>query len=356
MATPTRKFMLIGKAGKVVHVVTTKANDLKQGGRGSECQQVRKAWVAGKIDPKHKGMSPDAALALDCCTRCETAGVAKSMIKPDKAERAAKRDEVLERAKGKPAKKSKPAKMAKGKESKADKPKAERKEPKPTKAKSGFRSVGSSSDAKAEALRAFCADNGWAATLGKDDTTGHVVVIAHQGTTIINAFFIDGKYDVARHAFISVGSWKGTLRGAHAVRRQVDSSLDDRDRPHPKPGVGRSAPRAKAKDEVVPEDESPEDAAKRVPFLMDDDDDTVLAALLGKTIRWRNGVSGNVEEARIPVKANGGKRAKVTLSVHPKSGKRILDFISVDSIGEHGEVYGPERAVRLDRIIRVVDA
>jgi hypothetical protein len=355
----SNKFMMLGKS-KFVHVVRTKAQDLKAKG-GSECQQVRKYQVAGTI-PKGKGLSPEAAAALDPCPACEAADAIALAVKgsttPEerKAAAADRAAEVRDRAAGKkPRKAAKAKKVAKPKkETKAKTPKEPKK---PSMTKSGPRSVVSGVEdgakAKAELLAAFGDEHGWSSKLAKDKDTGHWVLTSKKGSETIHTYFIDGKYDVGRHAEIVVGDWSGKLRGAHAVRRQM--SMEGRDRPHPEPGKGRSGPRAKAKDaEVVPEDESPEDARRRVPFSMDDPEAEIIERIKGKTIKWRNGVSNSVEEAWLPGEWHGKKRDKIKIIDHPKTGKRMLNFFTVESIGEHGENYGPERTVYLDKIVRVV--
>lgn len=358
MAAPKPKFMMLGKS-KYVHTVHTEAFDRKK----SECQQVRKYVVAGKINYKSKGLSAEAALALDGCEACATVVAARALIPADERKAASKeaRDEVLSRARGdKPKKATKAERHTRSKDAKVKAVnKAEAKERKPavpTKTKSGTRSVGNDAKGKAEALAAFCRENGWGAMVGADST--HTVMTAKNGGMVIDAFFVDGKYDVARHATLKVGSWQGILRGAHAVRRQVDKSLDDRDRPHPAPGKGRSGPRTKAVEDDIPEDESPEDAARRVPFLKDDEPAEIIDAVLGKEIVWRNGVSNQREHAHLPSevrpKRKSAKRDVIQITEHPKTGKRMLSFLEVAGQNEDGEVYGPERTVALDKIVRVV--
>lgn len=355
---PKEKFITIGK-GKVVHVVRTKAADLKEGVDGSQCPTVRKAWVAGNIKPSVKGISPEAAMALDECSRCHTHDVAKavSLMNESPEEKRAKakekRDEVLERAKGgkpKPKAKDKPVKASKDK----GKDKAEKtpKEPKaPSMTKSGPRSTGSGETDKANQLVEFAKAHGWKTTLEKDGQ--HWRVTAVRGQETINVWYIDGKYDVARHAEVVVGNWSGKLRGAHQARRQMAN--EGRDRPHPEPGKGRSGPRKKnAEDEAIPADESPEDARRRVPFALDDDESVIIDAIKGKTIRWRNSTTKQIEEATLPDKANGKKRPVIKISDHPKGHTRILEFLSVEGMSEHGPLYGPQRFVALDKITRVV--
>lgn len=356
-AAPKPKFMTLGKS-KFVHTVRTEAYDRKN----SECQQVRKYMVAGKIDYKAKGLSPEAALALDGCETCATKLVAESLIPAadKKAKRAEVRDEVLARAKGAT---KKTAKIKAAQEvTKGDK---ERKPKKPSMTKSGPRSTASRADgdpttAKAKMLADFGAEHGWSTTISEDKETGHTVVTAVGGDDeVITAWFIDGKYDINRHAETRVGSWVGKLRGAHACRRQMAG--EGRDRVHPEPGKGRSGPRKKADEPDVPEDESPEDARKRVPFSIDDEPLVIIDAIKGRTIKWRNSTSGGIEEAQLPASSVGkvvGKKKKgrdlIQITEHPKTGKRMVNFLVVDGTGEHGEVYGVERTVLLERIVRVV--
>lgn len=335
------RFVILGKS-KYVHAVRTKAQDLKAASKdGSQCQQVRKYQVAGKV-PK-KGMSREAASALDPCPNCDTAGVLAVTETPDekRARRKAESDDLRQRIRDEQKPKGKKAKAAKpvGKGTKAKTPSA-----KPS------LKGGDLARAKADTLAEFANEHGWSTDIGPRDDGPGIMLTATRGDETIECFFIEGRYDIDRHAVIKVGSWEGKLRGMHGCRRQM--SLEGRDRPHPNPGQGRSGPRSKP---VADEETStPEDDVKRLPFLMDDDDVTVLAHVLGKTIRWRNGVSGVIEEARVPSKVAGKKRDKVKLITHPKTEKRMLNFLVVDSVGEHGEEYGVERTVYLDKIVRVV--
>lgn len=355
--TPKPKFMTLGKS-KFVHTVYTKTYDLKGkregGGTGSGCQQVRKYAVADKIDYKAKGISPEAALALDSCEACATSIVAESLIDPEvkKADRAAARDEVLARAKGdaKKATKGKAAKIKAAREAvgKGDKP--AKSKAAPTKTKAGVRSVGSDTQGKANQLAEFGKEYGWSVEFA-DGEPGLLLIAQKDGQTI-KCWFIDGKYDIARHAYIEVGSWRGTLRGAHACRRQMEGS----NAVHPNPGKGRSGPRKRADAEVEPpEDESPEDARRRVPFSLDDPAVEIIDAIRGKVIKWRNGQTGLIEEAWLPaeVRPKRAKRDLIVVKEHPKTGERYIEFLTVDSIGEHGEQYGVERAVALRKILRV---
>lgn len=350
MSTP--KFMMLGKS-KYVHAVRTKAQDLGSK-NGSQCQMVRKAQVAGTI-PKGKGLSPEAASALDPCPNCETDVAIQAALKSSqtpedrRAEAKAKADEVRDRASGKKPRKA--AKVAKPKAEKASKAPRQ-----PSMTKSGPRSVVSgvedAAKAKAELLMTFGDEHGWSSSLDKDKDSGHWVVTSKRGNEVIHTFYIDGKYDVGRHAEIVVGSWSAKLRGAHAVRRQM--AMEGRDKPHPEPGKGRGGPRKKDDEDAVPEHESPEDARKRVPFNMDDPASEIIEAIKGKTIRWRNGVSNTIDEAWLPADSHGKKRDKIRVYDHPKTpGRRMVEFLTVVAVNEDGELYGPERTVALDKIVRV---
>lgn len=351
------RFMTLGSS-KFVHVVRPKKMDLKVGAGGSECQQVRKFQVAGKIKPSDKGVSAEAALSMDGCERCGTHVVAERFVDPEvkKAKRKDDRDDVLDRAKTGRAKGEAPKGKSKSgpKKGKAvggefpvvkSKPKSG-----PTKTKAGVRSTGSDTEGKANALRDFAVEAGWKVEY-KDGDPG-LLLVAAKGDATINCWFIDGKYDIGRHAYIEVGSWKGTLRGAHACRRQMagDSPV------HPNPGKGRSGPR-KGKTVEVPEDESPEDAARRVPFSLDAPEVEVIDAIKGKVIHWRNSTSGLIEEGWLPAavhsKGKDKSRALIAITTHPKTERRMVTFMVVDSVNEHGEVYGPERTVYLDKIVKV---
>lgn len=387
---PTPRFTTIGK-GKFVHVIYTEAYDRKH----SQCMTVRKNMVAGKIDysKKHKGLSPEAALSIDQCSQCATHEVAKAML-PAESKRAAakdKRDETLARARASTQSKAEQKKRAVKAQAqtwylstdgrgwttdpkqallddegnpmqsrqarKMPKPKAAPRKREPKATKTGPRSVGSSTEDKAKALVVFAQEHGWGAELV--DADPGIAVVAIRGNETIRCTFVDGKYDTSRHAYVEVGDWRGKLRGVHGCRAQM--AAEGRDRPHPEPGKGRKGPRKKMAEDEPVESESPEDAAKRVPFSIDDDPLVIIDAIKGKTIRWRNGVSGTLDEATVPSEAIGkkingkpSKRAKIEIKEHPKTGKRMVSFLVVDGMGEHGEVYGPERTIYLDRIVRVI--
>lgn len=350
MAKPNARFMMLGKS-KFVHVVHTKAYDLKHSG----CQFVRKMQVADKVG-KGKGLSPDAVEALEPCPHCEPLAVINEQY-PERAKekKAAKKtdfkDAMREENRPKTGKGSKPKKVRATKEAR---PKAARK----GKA-AGSRSSGDSTQSKADALVAFAKEAGWDAHAVTVKDEPGVLVEASRDPEFITCWFVDGKYDTVRHAVLKVGDWSGKLRGVHGCRKQMAN--EGRDRPYPDPGKGRTAKRATKKgkhdeqqEDIVPEDESPEDARRRVPFLIDDDATAIIEAVKGKTIRWRNGLSGTMDEAMVPSKVKGKKRDIVTISEHPKTGKRILDFLEVVGIDDGHEVYGPERAVALDKIVRLV--
>lgn len=335
---PKPKFMSLGSS-KYIHTVRTKTWDLKN----SQCLQVRKYQVADKI--KGKGISPEAASVLEPCLSCDTAAAIRSVTpKSAKAEeRKAKRDDVIEkiRAEQKPV----------GKKSKAKSGDKPIKTPKPKATKVGVRSTGSGERDKATQLMDFAKEHGWKPSIG-DGEPGLLVTLKKGDQTIL-CWYIDGKYDIARHAKIVVGSWEGKLRGAHQCRRQIAG--EGRDKPYPNPGQGRSGPRHKSEEDEPPPDESPEDAARRVPFTMEDDDIAIIDAIKGRTIKWRNTLNNTIESAWVPASPEGKKTPKIYMQAHPKTGERMVTFMTVMSVNEHGEVYGATRTVSLGKIIRVVN-
>lgn len=349
---PNARFLPIGK-GKVFHVFRTEAWDRKH----STCTQARKALVAGKIDYRKKGISPEAVLELIGCPQCGTHEVAKRLL-PAEAKQAARKDQrdvVLERTKpNKPNKLSE--RQQRDAEDKAvikarrEADKAILRGTKVSMTKTGPRSTGDS-QGKAQALADYGKEYGWDSKLVEEGQ--HVIVNATKGDQLILCWFIDGKYDESRIAELHVGDWVGKLRGAHACRRQMAGVNPV----HPQPGVGGSRGRKSSKAEVaVPESESPEDALKRVPFLIDDDPAEIIDALMGKVIRWRNGQTGSLSEARIPSTIGKGKRPTIQIGRHPKRNEPYVNFFEVSGVDPTTgrEVYGPERYVALAKIIRVV--
>lgn len=346
--TPKPRFMMLGKS-KWVHVVRTAAYDRKH----SECQQVRKYMVAEKINYKDKGLSPEAASALDACPNCGTAEVLAGLTDTPEA-RKEKSADFMHRMREENRPKTGKGKAKKVKGNLTDPDGSKRKARKA----GGMRSSGDSTKEKADTLVAFAIESGWDANAVIVEGEPGILVQAARDNEVIQCWFVDGKYDSTRPASVTVGSWSGKLRGVHGCRKQMAN--EGRDRPHPEPGKGRSAPRGKSKktdeqpEDVVPEDESPEDARKRVPFLIDDDDATIIEAIKGKTIRWRNGLSGQMHEAQLPGKVKGAKRDLIVIDVHPKTGKKVVDFLEVVGRDEGRDVYGPERIVALDKIVRLI--
>lgn len=348
MATTSSKFTTLGKS-KFVHVVRTKREDLRAK-NGSQCQQVRKYQVANTV-PK-KGISPEAASTLEPCEACDAARLIKMALKsrdPEERKQAAadtrekiKREGMTDGQRRKADKKA--AKQAKPKKEKV------KRQAKPT--KSGPRSTGGSTQEKADALGAFAKEHDWSVTTF--DAKPGIRLVAKKGDQTITCHFVDGKYDTTRHAMLKVGNWEGKLRGVHGCRKQMAG--EGRDKPHPNPGQGRSGPRKKREEPDVPEDESPEDARRRVPFLLDDPEADIIEKIRGQIIRWRNSQSGTVEEAWLPNKVKGHKRDVITITTHPKTEKRMVNFLTVAAVTEDGEQYGPERSVYLEKIVRVVSA
>jgi hypothetical protein len=334
----TKARFLATKSGRV-HVVTTPAADNKK-----TCPIVKKGHKDGTWKGR-RSLSPDAALAMDDCTKCESHGIAakakRAALTPEqrRAEANDVRDQTMANASGKKKGKSKARKAA-------EKTPKQPRDRKPT--KSGPRSVSTGSgdpgEDKAKQIMAFGDEHGWSSNLEKEGATGWKVT-ATRGEETIFVWYVDGKYDTSHHAELHVGGWSGRLRGAHGARRQM--SMEGRDRPYANPGVGRSGPRkGKAAEADPPEDESPEDAAARRPFLLDDDELVIIDALKGRTIRWRNGISKSVEEAVVADKM-------IKVSEHPKTGDRMLDFHELVGSDKEGAVLGPNRVVRLAAIIRV---
>lgn len=321
----TPRFVMLGSS-KYVHVVHHESYDKKN----SRCKSVLKAASAGKVPSG--GMSPEAAEDIgEPCPKCDTATVL------DEVSADRRKQEAKDKFKDLMDEERQPKKKGKGKSK--DKPKGERK------TASGPRSSGD----KAAALVTFAEEHDWSADTS--DAEPGILVTATKDDMVISCYFIDGKYDAGRPASISVGEWSGKLRGVHSCRRQIAGENP----PHPKPGHGRKAVPRRSKVEIEKDEESEVDATRNVPFALDDEIIVIIDAIKGKTIRWRNGTANCLMEARLPSKAKGKKRDKLAITTHPKTQKRMVQFLEVVGENEDGESYGPERTVYLDRIVRVLD-
>lgn len=317
---------LATKAG-TVHAVTTKTQDSKS----SKCPVVKKGH-ADKSWGRRKGLSPEAALAMKDCSRCETHDLAETLKRramtpaQKRAEAKAKSDETREKL----GLKDKPAK--------AKKEPREKKEP--------VRRGPKKSDPAAMMERAkehleLAKDHGWKGSIEQAGET--VTVEVKKDGELLRLIYEGGRIIHSRVTLRSGTEVK--LRNSANWRRHAEGTGKIKKDYQPRQGTGKKA----ASRELAAE-EANGVTDRRLPFSLDDEDPIIIKMLGGKMLTWRNGLSNSIDSAQVPVRSRN-----VRITQHPKSGRKMISFHELHGEGEHGEVLGGERTVYLDKILRVKD-
>lgn len=319
-AKPTNQ-KFIGRAGGVVHVVTTKREDLKE----SKCPTVKKGHVEG-VWPR-KGMSAEAALELKGCVRCDTHAVAESFIK-------ASMTPAQKRAAAKEARDATIQKMAKGKATKKSKAKAAG-EPKRRGPKGG--DVQERMKQIVEEHAAYARQFGWKGTAQKTGEAEWTAEVTRKGETL-KFMYRDGRKVWAR-VVLKNGNEVRLRTSENWKRHAAGESGIDPDYQPKASGGGKKAAKAQVIDDSK---------ARKLPFNIEDDDDTVIESLVGRRITWRNSQAKTLDTALVPSRSRNCR-----MTVHPKSGRRIISFYESQGFSEHQEQLGGERSVYLDKILRV---
>lgn len=319
-AKPSIKFM--GVKGGAIHVITTKREDMKV----SKCPQVKK----GHTGPgwRGKSLSPEAALALKGCARCNTHEVAEaerkaSMTPAQKAaETKRRRDETIQ--------KMSPAK-------KGSKPKKEKAEPKRRGPRGGEKDARMEENAKEHAT--FAEQNGWRAKVDNSGVHEWTTTATRDGETL-KIIWRDGRVMFSR---VVLGSGvEVRLRNSANWKKHASGKSGIKANYVPKGGRGKKAAR---------QDSGEEDsiASRGLPFNLETDDgDTIIEALVGRTITWRRTIDNRLDSAVVPQRSRNCR-----MKAHPKSGRLMISFYESQGQSEHGELLGGERTVFVDKIIRV---
>jgi hypothetical protein len=310
------------KKGRV-HVVTTPGNDRKN----SKCGVVKanhRMPVASGGWGKRKGLSPDAALALLDCAKCNTHEIA----------------EVQRRAQMTPAQKRAEAK-AKAQDTrdhlktgKVKRPKA-KKEPKQRRGPKGG-DAAARMKANVETHLALAEENGWKGKAWESDTSEWRVEVKRNGE-LLRLIYRDGR---TVHSRV-------TLKNGVEVRLRNSSNW--RKHATGKSGIKPDyAPKRTGKKKSRTEESVEHSSPKELPFNLDmDDHDTIIESLLGKTITWRMTISKSLDSAKVPTRSRNCR-----ITVHPKSNRKMISFHESQGMGEHGEMLGGERVVYLDKILK----
>jgi len=318
-AKPNNVRFMPTSTGKV-HVVSTKTDDVKN----SACTVVKKGHTEGRWGRK-KGLSPEAAVGMDPCAKCDTHGVAKLMLKKletpaeRKANAKAKAQETMDKLKG---------------STNGHKPKG-KKEPKRRGPK---QSKPETMEAKAREHAELAKQHGWAASVeqtGSNEWTCE----ATKGKETLRLVYADGRTTWSRVTLAN--GVEVRLRNSSNWRKYATGQSKIKGDYQPRARGGKKA----AKREVIEDD-----APRKLPFTMDDEDDAIIDSLKGRQITWRVTMTKMLDAARVPIKSRN-----VRVSAHPKSGRRMISFheLHAAETQERVELLGPERTVYLDKILKV---
>lgn len=313
-AKPINVRFMSTKTGKV-HVVQTKTKDVKE----SKCPVVKKGHDEGAWGRK-KGVSPDAALSMDECSRCATHTVAKMTMESSKTPEQ-KKAERKEQTKDTIRKLGKATKEKASKEPKRRGPKQSKPE---------------TMKEKAEEHAKFAEQNGWRANAGQT-ATNEWTVTATKGKETLKIIWQDGRTIWSR--VVLANGVEVKLRNSANWRKHAAGQSKIKSDYQPRERGGKKA----LKQQVIDDD-----APRKLPFNIDDDDDDIIKALGGRQITWRLSLSRALDSASVPRRSRN-----VRITQHPKSGRKMISFHEFHGDGEHGELLGPERTVYLDKILKV---
>jgi hypothetical protein len=309
-------------------VVTTPGADKKN----SKCGVVKANHglpVATGGWGKRSGVSPEAALDLLDCSKCRTHEVAASLVKSSKTP-AQKRSE---------AKDQRDATLAKMNKTKKVKAKKEPKAPAEGKVRRGPKGGDAVARMKAnvEEHAALAEKHGWVAKAWESGTQEWTCEATRSGETL-KLIYRDGR-TVWSRVVLSSGV-EVRLRNSSNWRKHATGESKIKSDYTPRTQGGKKADRA-----TIIKDDAP----RKLPFNLDeDDDDTVIESLLSRTITWRKTIDRSLDSATLPARSRNCR-----ITVHPKSGRRMISFHEHQGVSkEGGEMLGGERTVYLDKILK----
>lgn len=194
-------------------------------------------------------------------------------------------------------------------------------------------------------------DYGWAVDI-QHVSEKEWIVVARKGDESVQAVWVNGKVDHPRVvAFFPTHTF--WLKHTTQWRRQV--TLPDSERPakrEPKSRPRRVPADAKVADSIDAPVEIETDGVKfnstDLPFAKDAPDTEIIDLLRGRILHWRNNFASKIEKAEIPTVTR-----LIRISEHPTNGRRIVSFPEVADYTKDGVVYGCERSVAIDQMIKV---
>jgi len=294
----------------------------------SSCPVVTKAKKAGTWKGQ-RSLKPEAVLEMGDCINCESHKHARSEIKKDKA--AAKTANAGAKKVGKVTSPARAPKLA------ANHPVADER-----------------TTAKAEEHAKIAADHGWAVNVDSNNHGGLTVTAVKGDETCVLAYQRNGVL-FNKEIVFKVPGRSVPLHNSGTWRRQV--SLPEGKRPiSAKPKRAGRAPKVVVAVDpgtdvtgvavVREEDTIPLNQAS-LPFPHDAEDIVILDHIKGRTLYWRNNMMAKVVSATVPAKAR-----MIRFGHTGRAQRRYVSFPET-TMSADGEVYGAERSVAIEDMLRV---
>lgn len=285
-----------------IRFMTTKSGTVHVVGGDGNCSVVTKAMSSGQWKGK-RSLKPEQVKEFTDCKTCGSHKLARQQAKQQ----------------GKPV----------------DKQQGKRRGPK--------RNDPNRGETLAKEHAAFAKKHGWGAT-SKQTATTEWTAYANDKHTKQQAriIYLDGRCVLAR--VVLEDGREVRLYNSKNWKRQIELAPDKRPG---RDGHGTTVrgTSVKSKKAVKNGKVKDVDLAKLLPFdPAKASDEAVLESVVGKSVVWRNGMSGGVESAVVPVRSRNSR-----ITTHPKSGRRMLSFY--EQAGRH---LAGERTVYVDKILKVI--
>lgn len=186
----------------------------------------------------------------------------------------------------------------------------------------------------------------WKTTWEADEDYEWVEVTAVRGSEKIIITWMNNQLNCPPVYVLS--GMKTTLHSAAVAKRTVEAARPDYESHHKRVKLSKAR-------QGTPKDSSntPESSDYTLPFSIEDDDSTILKAIRGNTIVWRNSMTGEYESELVPHRISDGKGVRVFnwdtkhvfyLAESP-SGREYLSFMNLN---------GVFRAVALESLVGVL--
>lgn len=209
--------------------------------------------------------------------------------------------------------------------------------------------------AKAKEHRAIAEEHGWTVTVTENERRGLTVTATKGDETCVLAYRENGVLWNDEIRF-KVPGRSVPMHNSGTWRRQV--SLPEGQRPisaRPKRFGRKRTSVAIEQDESANGEPTGDEINGEViplnvsslPFLKDADDLEIIDAIKGQVLYWRNNMMAKVVSARVP-----SKPRLIRFGTTGRAQRRFVSFPEAE-MSKDGEIYGPERSVAIDDMLRI---